>query len=315
MITTIVMMMIGLAGLWITSDYLVAYTRSLAQLLHISTLFAGFVMVSLITGLPELAIAIQAIIEQVPSLSTGDLIGSNLVNISLVIGIPLLFYGPVTIEKRMLKTKIALLIGITILMTIIFLKNTITPSFALLLIITYPIALTALWFMSRNKHISDYNDFSYVHESASIILIKLLLITVGLLISTKIVVAQAVLLAQKLGTAPIYLGTTILAVGTSLPEIALSLQALRRGDYDLAIGNAFGSVLEVGTLVLGILALASPKPITLTNIWYMAYFQAAAYGTLAIGIIGYRRLSKTTGIILVATYVAYAVLEVWIHLA
>lgn len=315
MITTIVMMMIGLAGLWITSDYLVAYTRSLAQLLHISTLFAGFVMVSLITGLPELAIAIQAIIEQVPSLSTGDLIGSNLVNISLVIGIPLLFYGPVTIEKRMLKTKIALLIGITILMTIIFLKNTITPSFALLLIITYPIALTALWFMSRNKHISDYNDFSYVHESASIILIKLLLITVGLLISTKIVVAQAVLLTQKLGTAPIYLGTTILAVGTSLPEIALSLQALRRGDYDLAIGNAFGSVLEVGTLVLGILALASPKPITLTNIWYMAYFQAAAYGTLAIGIIGYRRLSKTTGIILVATYVAYAVLEVWIHLA
>ncbi|MCL4229865.1 hypothetical protein KJZ61_04245 [Candidatus Dependentiae bacterium] len=314
MITTIVLMMVGLAGLWITSDHLVAYTIRLAQVLNISTLFAGFVMLSLITGLPELAIALQAIIERAPSLSTGDLIGSNLVNTSLVIGIPLLFYGPVTIGSKMFKKKASLLIGITILMATIFLKTSITRPFALLLITIYPITLIALWLTSRNNYTGEHNDIPYTAEPANVIVIKLLLITAGLFISTKLVVAQAILLAQELGTAPIYLGTTILAVGTSLPEIALNLQAFRRGDYDLAIGNAFGSVLEVGTLVLGILALASPKPITLTSIWYMAYFQAVAYGTLAIGIIGYRRLSKTTGIILVASYAAYAALEVWLHL-
>lgn len=314
MIIALAIIALGFVGLWIASDYLVSCARGLAQIWKLSHLFAGFVIMS-VTGLPELAIALQSIFHARPSLSVGNIIGANFVNISLSIGIPLLIFGSIMIQQAVFRKKVGLLMCTAGLMAAIFIKSTITPRFASLLIICYPIVVALLWLTSRNERLINNRNHSLLStETTSSLIIKFFIATIGLFISTRLIVTHSLLIVQKLSTAPIYFGTTILAIGTSLPEITLNIQAFRKGEYDLALGNAFGSILGVGTVVLGLLALTSSTPITLTGIHHMAYFQAIAYGVLAIGMIRYRRLSKITGAILISTYAAYVILELWLRL-
>ena len=315
----VALLVCGLLILWWSGDKSVRYSRQASYLFGLSTFFIGFVIVSISTGIPELSVALTSVFNKVPNLSVGDIIGSNFTDISLVLGIPTVLFGAIYVRAKERKDLIFSLVLIFLVMGVVFLFGTLKPIHGLLLIGIYIFCLVEFW-KSRHIEVAREEEKKHIEEklkkekflvSKIGTVIKLLVSIALVLVSSQLCVFSAVKIAAFFKISIVSIGSTIIALGTSFPELALSISAVRRKDYSLALGNALGSVLEQGTLILGILAFSSKNSINVRSAISVAPFMFVAFGIVGYGIIKRNRINRLEGIALLLTYVAFIAYQIF----
>jgi len=309
----------SLLAVWFSGDLSVKYSIETASKFKLTTLFVGFVLIAISTGLPELSVVISSLIKGVSQVSAGTILGSNVCDISLVLGLAILIGGKIVIKPEESKDSIAMLLISSFAMVLVFLLGSLGKITGLFLIFIYVVSLWGLWrnrtkkeMIEEEKEQKDVvgNNDPFLKTKCGILL-KLFLSITFVLISSEFAVRFAIKLTSLLKFSLETIGATILAVGTSLPEISLALNAVKKREYSLAIGNSLGSVLEQGTLLLGILAVASDKPINIIPLRSVAPFMFVSFSILGFGILKRKRLTRVEGSMMLFVFCLYLLYHIF----
>ncbi len=259
---TLVLFAIGFVLLTIGADILVRGASNLAKIIGISPLIIGLTVVAFGTSAPELAVNLQSAWAGQPELAVGNVVGSNILNILLILGIGALI-TPLGVHKRLIKLEIPLMIGVSILLLLLSLDGLLSRWNGLLL--SSGIVLYTIFIIKGARQTSHQNDIveenNEKRASLNIIVQSLLiLVGLGLLVQgSDWLVDGAVMIAHYFGISELIIGLTIVSIGTSLPEIATVVIGTLRGEQDLVVGNIVGSNLFNILLVLGFTSLLAPN--------------------------------------------------------
>ena len=307
MVWNIILLIVGMILMIKGADEFVEGASSIAKKLRIPTLVIGLTLVSIGTSMPELSVSITASIKGANDMSFGNVIGSNIFNTFVVIGAASLF-TPMLISKDIRKFDLPILMGIYVILALF--AFVITPEkldrwesiiiFALMFIYT-----GFLLFRSRKEiknETFDLNEISEINTKDNIMLVLFGL--AGIIGGGTLVVDNAQLIAEGLGMDPLLVGLTVVSIGTSLPELITSIVAAKKGENDIAVGNAIGSSLFNIVLILGLASTINPMIIGMENIVDISVMFASAL-IIFIMAFGKAKVTNWKGIILLIIYVAY----------
>jgi len=304
----------GLALLILGGESLVRGASRLASAIGISPLVIGLTVVAIGTGSPELAVCIQSALRGQPELALGNVVGSNICNVLLVLGISAMV-APLIVSRQLVRLDVPLMIGVSILLFLLSLDGIIGSLDGLLLfsgIVAYTIfAICRSRRENRdgNNSPAGENRQTQTATPRQISLSGLQVITgiVLLVYGSRWLVEGAVKIANLLGVSELIIGLTIVAVGTSLPEITTSVIATLRGQRDMAIGNVVGSNIFNIFAVLGLCGIVSPEGIVVPAEalrFDIPIMITAALACLPMFFIGYV-ISRWEGALFFGYYIAY----------
>ena len=264
MLLPIVAVVLGLAVLVWSADKFVDGAVGVARFFGMSTLLIGMVIVGFGTSAPEMVVSALSAMENAPELALGNAYGSNIANIALILGVTALI-SPVIVKREALKRDVPILIGVTVVAIIQAADGSISRLDGVVLLLLFAgIMGFNIWSELRAKKkasaLEKEADDGDVSGKASLpkSIAWLLLGLTLLVLSSRCLVWGAVSIAQALGVSDLLIGLTIVAVGTSLPELASSIAAARKGENDLAFGNIVGSNLFNTLTVVGIASTIAP---------------------------------------------------------
>lgn len=302
---------LGFGLLWWTGDLVVRYALQVAHAFRVTTFFIGFIVLALAAAIPELAVAITSALRGVSEVSAGDIIGANFIDVALVIGTTLLLAGQVLVGHRDSRKLVAMIGLSSFVLFVLFAIGTLTKIHGFALIGIYLASTAWVWMKSRNEELVDDELLAQELEEDSFLnsrwgkVIKLFTSFGLVLASSALTVHGAVELAMGLSLPLETVGATLMAMGTSLPEIVLCLSALRRKQYSLALAPTLGTVLEQTTLVLGVLAVLSDKPVRLCGLRGASMFMFLAFFIISYGLYRFSEVGRRTGAALVTLFFAY----------
>jgi cation:H+ antiporter len=302
MFTDFIYIVIGLTVLAWSADKLVHYAVSLANHLGVTPFFIGVVIIGFGTSAPEMLISALAALDDSGGLAVGNALGSNIANIGLVLGFAALF-SPLVLSRKILRFDISVLFVITILTSYLLLDRHLSTIDGLILVSC--LALFLIW--SALSNMSEQVDDEI--EDDKISLTKSSLWTVGslilLLASSKLLLEGAIGVSEALGISELMIGLTVVAIGTSMPELAASIAAAKQKQTGLIIGNILGSNAFNTLGVLGIVGLLSDTEIQ-PEVLYRDF--PMLYGTMILlTVLAVKRgkLGKPSGAILLISYLSY----------
>ncbi len=303
--TAVLILVFGFVLLAWSADRLVVGASRLAQQLRISPLTIGITIVALGTSLPEIMVSVYAALYGNPDLAIGNVIGSNIANIGLVLGVTVLVV-PLTIKPKLLLVELPLLFLVMVLFLLLIVDGVLGryDGFVLLIIFIFLI----YWLLKRAK---PYDAELHFEFDSKLSLTKgWLWFVVGIVflpLSSHLIVSNASLLARHFGVSELVVGLTIMALGTSLPELATAVMGAVRKQYDLVVGNVIGSNIFNLVAVLCLPALIRPIGVSnlvlLRDLPIMFVITVMLYLLILFGT--GRRLSRWHGFLLVFFYVAY----------
>jgi len=304
MFIDLVLIFLSLFLLYYGGDFLVTGSLRLAQVLRVSPFIIGATVMGFGTSTPELAVSVIASLQGSEDLALGNIIGSNIANIGLVLGLTALIV-PLTIDKqRFLDESPSLLIASLIIVTFSW-NNYLSRTEGFIMV---SLLIVYLWRALRSKEITgasleDINLFSKYKRTS----FQIGLVTIGiamLVIGANCMVEGATNIARNLGVSEWLIGISIVALGTSLPELTSSIIAAKKGHGEMAIGNVFGSNIFNILMVIGTVSLI--KPLTIDEEIYIDLIYAAILTCLLLILIrmGYV-IRKRDGIILTILYGSY----------
>lgn len=306
----IIFVVAGLALLTIGGESLVRGASTLASKAGISPLVIGLVIVSAATSAPEFAVTLGAVYSGEPDLAIGNVIGSNIANILLILGIAALI-SPLVIKRQLVRFDIPVMLGATVLLVLFSLDGSISSLDGLVLfglLVLHSGVSVVIGRRTTTAHGYEPVELPLNTKPVSIWLALILLVAgVGLLVlGSQLLVTGAVAIATALGVSSLVIGLTVVAIGTSLPELATSIVAIIRGEKDMAVGNVVGSnIFNIG-LVLGLPAmLVDGLPVLDSAIAVDAPLMlAAAVALLPIAFTGFK-VARWEGALFLSLYVAY----------
>ena len=301
-IIQVVLLLVGFVFLIKGSDFFVDGASSIASILKIPTIIVGLTIVAYGTSAPEAAVSITSSLTGSNALAVSNVIGSNLFNMLMVIGISALL-GDLLMEKDVLNKDLPFLVGITVLWAIfIIIGWDITNIEGIILLI---ILISYIGFLIYNTRKSgNANEVEKPKFSLPKSIIFILVGLAGIIVGGDLVVDSASNIALALGMSETLVGLTIVAIGTSLPELVTSITGLRKGENQLVIGNVIGSNIFNILFVLGASSAISAIPLDsslLTDVLFM----------LAVTVLCFifgktqEKYDKKEGIILVTLFVIY----------
>ena len=324
MLLAIVAVIIGLVVLVWSADKFVDGAVGIAEYCGMSTLLIGMVIVGFGTSAPELTVSALSAAQGNPELALGNAYGSNIANIALILGATALI-SPILMQRSVIRGDLPNLLVVSILSIILVWDGSVVRWNGILLLAVF--AVTMAFSIRREMKkaktgkgeglpvASASQGESSATPSEKSLGKSILWLVLGLLLlvaSSRALVWGAVAIARTLGVSDLLIGLTIVAVGTSLPELASSIAAARKGENDLALGNIIGSNLFNTLAVVGLAATVSPmdeieKAVTYRDMPLMIVL------TLALIVLGYRRkgdgrLNRIAGAILLAIYAGYLAL-------
>ena len=304
----------GFALLVWSADRFVDGAASTAKHLGMPSLLIGILIVGFGTSAPEMVVSAIAAYEGNPGLALGNAIGSNIVNIALILGITAIV-APIAVNSKIVKKEIPLLLLIVLFTGYLLLDNTLTFFEGVILLAGF-FALV-LWsvfaaFRSRGDSFEDQMDIE-LNEDIMSLKVGIMWLVFGLILliaSSRLLVWGAVGVANSFGVSDLIIGLTIVALGTSLPELAASVMAARKGEHDIAIGNVVGSNMFNLLAVIGIAVIIAPMnsiPLeVLERDWTIMLLLTIALFVMAYGFKGRNgRINRVEGTILILCYVAY----------
>jgi len=296
--------LVGLAMLCLGGNWLVNGGVIIAKKLRISSLIIGMTVVAYGTSTPELAASIAAAGEHT-EIILGNVIGSNIANVGMVIGIAAIMV-PLAISKSTLRKEIPIMLGVSLLLVALSLDGELSPYDGIILIGSL-IAFTIFTYKDAKKQRNDNNEDT--NDTKNKVYLKaggLIALGVALLgIGAYLTVENAVVLAKEFGLSEKLIGLTVIAIGTSLPELITSIIAIRKGHTDIGVGNIIGSNIYNILMIMGVGAALGSVVIAsdvFVDYAIMIAFSASLLVALKMGVI-----NRTMGIILAIAYVAFLV--------
>jgi cation:H+ antiporter len=296
----------GLAMLYFGGESLVRGASALAARLGVSALAIGLTVVAFGTSTPELVVSLDAALSGANDISVGNVVGSNIANIALILGLASLI-RPVLVEAKVVRIDAPIMIVASLGSIGVLANGTVSRVEGALLVSCLVAYVGFTSWQARRESSAVREEFaSAAAEAPAKAWVATLLVVAGLALLVAgghALVAAAVELATALGVGQAAIGLTIVAVGTSLPELATSVIAALRGQGDIAVGNVVGSNIFNILGVLGITAGVRPlHPGGIT--WLDLSVMVALAGALALMLVG-RRLGRTEGALLLASFVGY----------
>lgn len=313
MLWPILAVIAGLIALVWSADRFVDGAAATAKHLGMPTLLIGMVIIGFGTSAPEMVVSALAAMQGNPGLALGNGFGSNITNIALILGLTAIL-APIAVQSRILKAELPVLMLATLLVGALLYDFEISRLDAWIMLgIFFVIMGWSIWRGMRQPKDSLADDIAHELEGDFMPLGRALVwlfIGLALLIaSSRLLVWGAVDIASALGVSDLIIGLTIVAIGTSLPELASSIIAVRKNEHDLAIGNVIGSNLFNTLAVVGIAGAIQPLAVgseVLYRDWSIMAGLTVSLFVLGYGVLGRGRINRIEGALLVAAYFGYA---------
>jgi cation:H+ antiporter len=285
----------------------------IARRFGVSPFVIGLTLVGIGTSAPELAVNLSAVANESPGLAVGNVVGSNVANVGLILGVAALI-RPLVVQMRMLKVELPVMIAVAFVLLAMAWDGHIGRAEGGLMLFGFAAMMVFLLRSGRDEPPEVKAEIGgQAAEKAAPAWAAGLLILVGLAAmvgGANLMVEAATAVARQAGVSDIVIGLTVVAVGTSLPELASTVAAARKGEADIAVGNVIGSNIFNVLLVLGTTACVSPLPIDdptrTADIPVMIGFSVLLLPVMARG----RRVSRREGGLLLAAYAGYLVWQV-----
>lgn len=305
---------VGFVLLVWSADKFVDGASSTAKHLGMPTLLIGILIVGFGTSAPEMVVSAIAAAEGNPALALGNAIGSNIVNIALILGLTAII-SPIAVHSKIVKKELPLLLGIVMISGILLFDAELTFKEGVFLLFGF-FALVGWSIYSAMKSKGDSLESDIedeLREHPMSLKTGILWLVTGLLLliaSSRILVWGAVGVAEAFGVSDLIIGLTIVALGTSLPELAASIIATRKGEHDIAIGNVVGSNMFNILAVIGIATVIHPMhqipSEVLERDWIVMLFLTVALIIMAYGFKAKEgKIDRVEGTILLLCYIAY----------
>ncbi|MEQ9200142.1 MAG: calcium/sodium antiporter [Rhodospirillales bacterium] len=302
----------GLLLLVWSADRFVEGAAAVAAHYSISPLLIGMVIIGFGTSAPEMMVSAFAAVEGNPGLALGNAYGSNIANIGLILGVTAMIC-PIAAQSVVVRKEIPVLLGITALSALLLADGQLDRLDALVLLGVFAVLMG--WSIVEGLRNRDDPLGAEVQEGldekSDSLTKSLAWVVIGLILliaSSRLLVWGAVEIASSLGVSDLLIGLTIVAVGTSLPELAASLSAARKGQPDLALGNILGSNLFNTLAVVGIAGVIAPTPVPqeiLHRDLLVVGLLTAALLVVSFGFRGAGIINRFEGTLLLASYIGY----------
>ena len=312
MTVAFVAVVVGLALLVWSADRFVEGSASTARHFGMPPLLIGMVVVGFGTSAPEMVVSALAASQGNPGIALGNAYGSNITNIALILGLTALI-SPIPVHSQVLRRELPILTAVTALAAFQLWDGELTRADAVVLLGVFAgLMAWTIWQGLRKKADALGSEMEQELEVRTMPPGRAILwLAVGLVLliaSSRVLVWGAVEIAQGLGVSDLIIGLTIVAVGTSLPELASSVIAARKGEHDIALGNIVGSNLFNTLAVVGIAGAISPmRPaveVLSRDVLVMAVLTVSLF-VIGYGVRGPGRINRIEGLVLLACYVGY----------
>lgn len=312
MLLAVIALIVGLALLVWSADKFVDGASATAAHFGMPPLLIGMVVVGFGTSAPEMVVSVMAAIDGNPGIALGNAYGSNIVNIALILGITALI-APILVHSDIVRKELPILLAVTALAIAQIWDGELSRNDAVVLLLVFAGYMGwSIWQGMRNKDDALSQEFS-TEVAAHAMPIKKALLLLGfglvlLIISSRMLVWGAVYMAQSFGVSDLIIGLTVVAIGTSLPELASSIAAARKGELDIAIGNIIGSNLFNTLAVVGVAGLIFPATVPPEVLQRDILVMAALTVSLlifAIGIKSQGKIGRIKGTVWLLSFVTY----------
>lgn len=311
MLLNILLLIIGLGVLIYGANFLVDGGSALAHRLNVSNMVIGLTVVAFGTSTPELVVNVVSSLDGSSALALGNVLGSNIFNILAILGVTALIV-PLGVKKTTTWIEIPLAVFAAVLL-LIFINGEpaglITRAEGICLLVFFIVFLLYTFMLAKYGAAGDGEEIEIKNYTMGKSLLFIALGLIGLIGGGRLLVSNAVNIAQALGISERVIGLTIVSIGTSLPELATSIIAARKKNADMAIGNVVGSNIFNTFLILGASATITPlQAPTGSTLDLIVNLIAAALLFLFIFTGKGRKISRWEGGIFVVTYITYLVL-------
>jgi len=315
--THLLLFVAGLAALVLGANVLVRGASKLALSFGISPLVVGLTVVAFGTSAPEVAVSVGAVIAGQDDVATGNVVGSNILNVLLILGVSALIV-PLTVNVQLVRQEVPIMIGVSLLLLVLGMDGALSYRDGLLLAALL-VAYTAFLILQSRRETTRAGDYEAELKSSARVawdstpLVQVALVGAGLallVLGADWLVDASIAFARSIGVSEIVIGLTIVALGTSMPEVATSIVAALKGERDIAVGNVIGSntfnilgCLGASALISGSTGLALAPSLLAFDMWVML---AVAFACLPVFLTG-REIARWEGAVFACYYVVYVV--------
>jgi cation:H+ antiporter len=307
MIIELILLLSSLAIIAVVSDRIIVYVTKLSSYFGLSEMSAGFILLSVATSLPELFVSSLASLSNQGGLSVGNVLGSNIANLTIILGLAILISRTkITIDSNSEKDLVQFLFLSSLIPLFILQRGSIGPVLGIVLLILF-----VYFSINISKKAGKISSLGfYRRKEISFIIIKFLIAIGLILFLSKLVVDNGVGIATSLGLPPSVIGATIIAFGTSLPELATTIQALKKRLFGMALGNIFGSCITNLTLVLGIASILSFSQVSVVATGSMLFFTLITALTIWYLISTKKYIGRKISLFIILIYVLFVLQQI-----
>lgn len=314
MIEQALLLIAGLAGLFYGGNWLVRGASNLALSFGVSVLIIALTFVAIGTSMPELLVSLQAAMAGKSDLAVGNVIGSNIANIGLILGATGLI-APISVKAILLRREIPIMILVSVLAFLVTLDGRISRLDGAILLLAFAAFNLLFYWLARREAetqerlLSELEDSPDEQFSRGRELLFLFVGVVALVLGSRLMVEGAVNLARLFGISELVIAITLVAFGTSLPELAASLSAAYHRETDLAIGNVVGSNIANLLLILGVTAVVQPIAVDRGEVQF-EFIVMIAFAVLLIPIMRHQRLGRRGAALFLGAYIAFVIYSI-----
>lgn len=307
MLLWVLLIIVGMVLLIKGADWFVEGASSIAKAMKIPSLVIGLTLVSIGTSMPEFSVSLTSSIKGLNDMSFGNIIGSNIFNTLVVIGVSAIL-TPLVVSKQMKKYDLPILMGIYLLLMLFsFVTSPLVINlWESIIIFSLTIAYTAFLIIRSKKEMKEEKEELKKQRKWYINLLLVAIGLAGIIFGGNIVVDNASKFAYAIGMSELLVGLTIVAVGTSLPELVTSVVAAKKGENDIAIGNAIGSCIFNVILILGFCSIIQPATVAWSSLLDVVVMLISV---IMLFIFSFKTLkvNRWQGITMACMYVVYLV--------
>ncbi len=313
-IFSLILFVAGLAILIKGSDFFVGSSALVARHFGVSRLIIGLTLVSMGTSLPELGASVYASYAGEGEIAVGNVVGSNIANIAIVLGACILL-RQIRIKKKMIRRDGLIMLGVTILFIFLVIGG-VRRWEGLILMIIFVIYILLLYKHNKtdreDEELCEISDrFCPKESNLKVEYVKLIAGCIGVFLGSKLLVDSAVDIAQTFSISQSVIGSTLIAFGTSVPELAVSMTAILKRLEDISIGNIIGSNIFNILWVIGVAALVANLAVDEILLYVNIPIMLIVSALLLIFMAVRGKLERWQGIIFVAIYVVFIFLNYW----
>ena len=310
----VLMFLLGLGALTVGAELLVRGAARLALTFGISPLVVGLTVVAFGTSAPEMAVSAGAALSGTGDIAVGNVVGSNIANVLLILGLSALIV-PLVVNEQIIRQEIPIMIGASLLLVVMAMDGSLSAgegAVLFALVVAYTVFLVVqsrrAGQATQDEYAAEMPDAKSKWDAHWAVQVALVVVGLGLLVlGADWLVGAAVAVARIFGVSDLVIGLTVVAVGTSMPEIATSLVAAFRGERDIAVGNVVGSNVFNILAVMGVAGILAGNGLAVSaaarnfDLWVML---AVALACLPIAMSG-REIARWEGGLFVGYYIAY----------